>query len=61
MRRSNMKSAVSVALAICLAGSSVPASAQPQSAAFLSNWGRVRTIVPGTRISVGIAGADEVQ
>jgi len=56
-----MKSAVSVALAICLVVSSVPASAQPQSAASLSNWGRVRTIVPGTRISVGIAGADEVQ
>jgi hypothetical protein len=56
-----MRSAVSLALAICLAGSGVPAYAQPQSASFLSNWGRVRTIVPGTRISVGIAGADEVQ
>jgi len=55
-----MKSAVSVALAICLIGSSVPANAQPQNAASLSNWGRVRTIVSGTRISVGIAGADEV-
>jgi hypothetical protein len=55
-----MRSSVSVALAICLVGPSVPAHAQPLSASLFSNWGRVRTIVPGTRISVGIAGADEV-
>src|SRR5262252_674530 len=55
-----MRSSVSVALAICLVGSCVPTHAQPLSASLLSNWGRVRTIVPGTRISVGIAGADEV-
>jgi hypothetical protein len=56
-----MKSAVSLALVICLVGTSLPAAAQPPTAAHLSNWGRVRTIVPGTRISVGIAGPDEVQ
>jgi hypothetical protein len=55
-----MKSAVALTLAISLIGTSLPAAAQPLSAAHLSNWGRVRTIVPGTRISIGIAGPDEV-
>jgi hypothetical protein len=41
----------------------IPASAQQQrsySSTSLANWSRVRTIVPGTRISVGVAAPDEV-
>lgn len=56
-----MKPVVAIALVICLVGTSLPAAAQPPSASQLSNWGRVRTIVPGTRIAIGIAGPDEVQ
>jgi hypothetical protein len=59
-----MKSLTSIALAVCLVGTSVPASAQQPFgyySASLSNWSRVRTIIPGTRISVGIAGPDEVE
>jgi hypothetical protein len=56
-----MKSVVSLALAVCLVGTSVPANAQQLSGTYLSNWGRVRSIVPGTRISIGIAGPDEVR
>jgi len=55
-----MKSVVSLVLAICLVGRSLPAAAQPPGVAHLSNWGRVPTIVPGTRISIGVAGPDEV-
>lgn len=57
-----MKSAASIALAVSLAVS--PLAAQQQGSyysASLSNWSRVRTIIPGTRISVGIAGPDEVE
>jgi hypothetical protein len=58
-----MKSLTSIALAVCFFVASVPVSAQQQGAysTSLSNWARVRTIVPGTRISVGIAGPDEVE
>jgi hypothetical protein len=58
-----MKSLMSIALTVSLVGTSLPASAQPgsYSSASLSNWSRVRTIVPGTRISVGVAGPDEVE
>jgi len=55
-----MKSAMAIALAVSLFATSVPVNTQ-QSGPRLSNWARVRTIVPGTRISVGIAGPDEVQ
>jgi hypothetical protein len=58
-----MRSSVSLALVISLAAS-LPVAAQQQSgyySASISNWSRVRTIVPGTRISVGIAGPDEVE
>jgi hypothetical protein len=57
-----MKSAVSVVLIVSLAVS-LPVNAQQQGAysTSLSNWSRVRTIVAGTRISVGIAGPDEVE
>lgn len=56
-----MKPVVALALVMCLVGTSLPAAAQPPGATYLSNWGRVRTIVPGTRISVGVAGPEEVQ
>src|SRR5215470_9831670 len=58
-----MKSAASIALIVSLAAP-LPVNAQPQGnyySASLSNWSRVRTIIPGTRISVGIAGPDEVE
>ena len=55
-----MKATVSIALVVSIFATSIAVNAQ-QSGPRLSNWGRVRTIVPGTRISVGIAGADEVQ
>lgn len=45
-----MKSVLSVLLATSLAWSSS-----------LSNWASVKTLVPGTRISVGVARPDEVQ
>lgn len=57
-----MKSAASIALVVSLAVSPVVAQQQGNYySASLSNWSRVRTIIPGTRISVGIAGADEVE
>jgi hypothetical protein len=57
-----MKSTVSLALIVSLAAS-FPVNAQQQGsyATSLSNWSRVRTMVPGTRISVGVAGPDEVE
>src|SRR5215471_9357597 len=57
-----MKSAASIALVVSLAASPVDAQQQGNYySASLSNWSRVRTIIPGTRISVGIAGPDEVE
>jgi len=59
-----MKPVVSIALVVCLVNTSIPANAQQQGGYYstsLSNWARVRTIVPGTRISVGISGPDEVR
>jgi len=59
-----MKSAMSLGLIVALA-ISLPVDAQQQGnyyySASLSNWSRVRTIIPGTRISVGIAAPDEVE
>jgi hypothetical protein len=58
-----MKSAVSIALVVSLAAP-LPAAAQSPGNYYstsLSNWSRVRTITPGTRISVGIADPDEVE
>jgi hypothetical protein len=58
-----MKSAVSLGLIVSLA-TPWPVNAQPPGnyySASLSNWSRVRTIVPGTRISVGLADPDEVE
>jgi len=58
-----MRSSVSLAVIISLTAS-LPVAAQQQGnyySSSLSNWSRVRTIVPGTRISVGIADPDEVE